>query len=241
MAILNLKIYPIKGLQGMEVNSTQIKANQTLPNDRIMALQLDNEDDSAGWKPKNQLIHSGNTPCLVHLQAKIQYGVIGIYHYGVEQISFDPRNAQELTKANMFFSQYIGQKCHLLQSAPYYTDNKYPQISFQNIASLNKAIQDTGCEVDQYRMRDNILFSGFGAFFEQKLIGKQLSINGVKFQFGIENERCKTTNINLKTAEIDCNFPQALKKAYNNTHCGFFCYAQNDGVISVGDEIIIIN
>jgi uncharacterized protein YcbX len=111
-------------------------------------------------------------------------------------------------------------------------------VSFINLASV-AAIEDAvGAPVDPLRFRGNVHVSGWPAWREFELVGKEIAVgSSARLRVIKRIERCAATNVEPYTGIRDLNIPRALMQSFNHVDCGVYAEVVAPGEIAVGDLI----
>ena len=110
-------------------------------------------------------------------------------------------------------------------------------VSIINLASVAAIETIVGQPVNPLRFRGNLYVSGWPAWHEFDLLGKELTIGGVRLKVVKRIVRCAAVNVDPVTAERDMNIPQALMQMFDHADCGVYAEVITGGTIAAGDSV----
>ena len=95
--------------------------------------------------------------------------------------------------------------------------------------------------INPLRFRGNVYVTGWPAWSELDLVGKELSIGPhARLKVVKRIVRCAATNVDPLTGIRDLNIPKALMRGLGHGDCGIYAEVTAAGEIAAGDEIEII-
>jgi uncharacterized protein YcbX len=114
-------------------------------------------------------------------------------------------------------------------------------VSIINLASV-AAIEDmVGAPVNPLRFRGNVYVEGWPAWSELDLVGKDLRIGrDAKLKTVKRIVRCAATNVDPDTGLRDLEVPQALLRNLQHADCGIYAEVVSGGEIAEGDAIEVL-
>ncbi|HEX7791503.1 MAG TPA: MOSC domain-containing protein, partial [Afipia sp.] len=110
-------------------------------------------------------------------------------------------------------------------------------VSIINLASVSTVETMVGQPVHPLRFRGNLYVSGWPAWHEFDLLGKELTIGDVRLKVIKRIVRCAAVNVDPVTAERDMNIPHALMQMFDHADCGVYAEVIAGGTIATGDSI----
>lgn len=255
--ILSLSSYPIKGLSPQAHRSAKLKTGDGFPGDRLFGFAKANSGfDPAKPQPlpKNRFIVLLQHAKLAGLETAFdpETCILAIATKDTAQMRFDMNTQEGADGASAFFTGLLDLKQeevpffasafpHRFTDASVASTTLMNAISFINLDSVRAFEREIGREVDARRFRGNIVFEGWPAFGELELVGRQFRVGEVRFNILHRTQRCLATEVNPATAERDMKLPNLLKKAYGHFDMGVYAEVLDDGVISVGDPVELID
>lgn len=255
--ILSLSSYPIKGLSPQAHQSAPLKTGDGFPGDRLFGFaKASSGFDPADPKPlpKHNFIVLLQHARLAGLETGFdpETRVLEIRTNDAADMHFDMNTREGADGASAFLTGLLGLKeqevpffasafPHRFTDASVASTTLMNAISFINLDSVRAFEKEIGREVDARRFRGNIVFEGWPAFSELDLVGRHFRVGEVSFNILHRTQRCLATEVNPETAERDMKLPNLLKKAYGHFDMGVYAEVLNDGVISVGDPVELID
>lgn len=225
--IENLWVYPIKGLDGMEVNSIKINEAGTFHHDREYAM-LDPKEDSV---IEDRFDSVGKT-----------FNGKEIDHTHEVTSSFDPETDEltlrmlesgetytldltsERDEASEWFSDFVGEPVELRRKEPpSFIDRPKlgpSVISTGTLEEIASWFDEMTVEGARIRLRPNIEVGGVPAFWEDRFLGDDPSgfeINGTRFEGAEACARCVVPSRDPDTGEPINNFQQRFAEYREET------------------------
>ncbi|MEM5473458.1 MOSC domain-containing protein [Hoeflea sp. AS60] len=254
--ILSLSSYPIKGLSAQGHQKVDLKTGDGFPGDRLFGFAKKNSGfDPADPKPlpKSRFIVLLQHAKLAGLETAFdaQTRMLKIKTSDAPVLEFDMNTEAGTGGASDFLAKLLQLKeeevpffasafPHRFTDASVASTTLMNAISFINMDSVHAFEQEISKEVDARRFRGNIVFEGWPAFSELDMVGRHIRVGEVTFNILHRTQRCLATEVNPETAERDIKLPNLLKKAYGHFDMGVYAEVLNDGAISVGDTIELV-
>ena len=244
--IQSIHFFPIKGLQGFELEDCFLRENQLLDNDRKFALsQSLNHKAATSWLPKSHFKQLVNHPFLAKtrlsliLQNPLTLGIEG------------SREAFNLTDsaAKDAFAKAITNLTNSNESANLnlieaetggFSDTRRQWISIGASASANKLIQRFSLDDSYFRFRLNIWIETKTPFEEFNWVGRKAKIGNAELEFQSPVGRCNAINVSAKTGDITSQLlPQEMRAHFGHSDLGVFARVIKSGKISQTDRLIL--
>ncbi len=162
---------------------------------------------------------------------------------GDEAARGDLRTPEGRGAVERFFAQFCADE---LRGAPKvlhapgfsFSDVAAKVVSIINLASVAAIENVVGVPVDPLRFRGNVYVTGWPAWGEFDLLGREIAIgNGVRLKIVKRIVRCAATNVDPDTGIRDLSIPQTLMQSFGHADCGVYGEVVAAGDIAVGDEI----
>lgn len=250
-AIAELYRYPIKGLSPEALTQAALQPGKTVSGDRSYAI----ENGPIGFDPaapkffqkinflmlmKNERLASLHT----HFDDASQTLSINdggrIVALG-KLTTKEGRAAIETYFAENFADELRGPPKILSSPGYSFSDLAAPVISIINLASVASLEGVIGRTVHPLRFRGNLHVTGWDAWYERGLIGKELKIGNARLKVIDEIVRCAATNVDPVTAERDMEIPKTLMRHFNHNFCGIYAEVTAGGDIVPGDRIEVVD
>ncbi|MFZ0527136.1 MAG: MOSC domain-containing protein [Xanthobacteraceae bacterium] len=242
--------YPVKGLTPEPLARTRLQAGQTVPGDRLYAI----ENGPSGFDPaapsylsKTHFLMLMKNERLATLHASFDqdsHTLIVAYPspQGRSEISADLRTTAGRTKIESFFAAYCADELRgppkILHGAGHsFSDVAKKVVSIINLASVAAVEDMVGAPVNPLRFRANVYVEGWPAWNELDLVGRALKIGGAQLKVVKRIVRCAATNVDPDTGARDLNIPQTLLHTLDHADCGIYAEVMEGGEIAAGDEV----
>lgn len=249
-AITEVYRYPIKGLSPEALKQAALQPGKTVPGDRSYAI----ENGPIGFDPsapkffqkinflmlmKNERLAALRT----HFDDASQ--TLSINDGGRIVALGDLTTAEGRAAIEAYFAENFADALRgppkILSSPGYsFSDLAAPVISIINLASVASLEGVIGRPVNPLRFRGNLHVTGWDAWYERGLIGRELKIGEVRLKVIDEIVRCAATNVDPVTAERDMEIPKTLMRHFDHNFCGIYAEVIAGGQIAPGDNIEIV-
>ena len=262
LIVSELFIYPIKSMGGIALSSATVTNRGFQYDRRWMLVDEQNIFITQRSFPQMALLQVSVTATGLHVQHKITGDAINIPFVpastatSMVQIWNDTCPAQFISDtADKWFSQILSITCRLVfmpdtsnrkVEEAYAVNNEITSLSdgypFLLIgqSSLNDLNSRLAEPLPINRFRPNIVFTGGQAFQEDCL--KHFTINSIHF-YGVKLcSRCQVTTINQDNGVIAKEPLKTLalyRKKNNKVYFGQNLLHQGEGIVQVGDQIIV--
>ncbi len=253
--------YPIKGLTPERLARTTLQAGQTVPGDRLYAI----ENGPSGFDPaspsylskthflmlmKNERLASLRTSFdqdshMLTIEIPTLPSPTSGGRFWETKVCADLRTDAGRAAVERFFAEYCADELRgppkiLHAKGHSFSDVARKVVSIINLASV-AAIEDmVGATVNPLRFRGNVYVQGWPAWSELDLVGKTLSSGGARLKVVKRIVRCAATNVDPLTGIRDLNIPQTLLRNLDHADCGIYAEVIEGGEIAERDEIAII-
>ena len=262
--ISSLYRYPVKGLTGEKLASVELKPGATFPMDRAFALENGPSgfDPAAPtWQPKIKFLCLMRDASIAALTTRYDdaSGTFTVAKNGktlLEARLGDPEGRAALEN---FFQDFMGGdargKIRLLEAPAALPSEARGQrgnvqrhsfsdvakkvvsiINLKSVAALGNSIKRP---VHPLRFRGNLYVSGWPAWSETQLIGRELAIGTARLRVVKMIQRCAATEVDPETAARDIDVPDALYRLTGDDDCGIYAEVLATGRIAEGDRITI--
>ena len=246
MRISDIRQYPVKGLGGVRLDHTVLRAGHFLPGDRQFAItngHPKHDQLPAGtWMQKAFFLQLMKFDVLAELSCTYDGQIVTILRNGEVTVSADPDDPAGIKEFETFFSALTGagldgtpRLTRINEGA--YTDTNAPWISLGGTASVDRFAEVTGTAPDARRFRLNIMLDTADPFEEASLIGHMVRMGGAVLRVVEPVGRCAAIDVDPETAVRGPHYLPAMKLALGHTNLGIFAEIIEGGHIAVGDRI----
>jgi uncharacterized protein YcbX len=245
---------PVKSVSFQSIESSNIKKNLGMANDRIFAFSrgVDNEqskliENNAKERKLNNFLTLKNSPVLNKYNFLYKNEKLTLIDQGKELLTISPDKQEErllITNKLIELESSLTQPITLLKNKdfPFYdtsSSNKvFNSISLINLNSINDFGNKINQKVEFQRFRANFYVEGIDPWEERNWINNIIKINNVSFKVEKNIPRCVAINLTPKT-DIKTNLLGSLKKNYNHFDMGIYLTALENGEVNIGDKLVI--
>ncbi len=240
--------YPVKGLSPEPMPSTRLAVGDTLPGDRLYAIENGpSQFDPAQprYRPKTHYLMLMRNERLAALKTRYETPsrVLTIMHDGREVARGDLGSREGRETIERFFASFCADDLRgppkLLHAPPFsFSDVARRVVSIINLASV-AALEDViGAAIDPLRFRANVYVTGWPAWSELDMVGGEVAIGkGARLKVVKRIVRCAATNVDPDTGVRDLAIPETLQRAYGHSDCGIYGEVVTPGEIAIGDGV----
>jgi uncharacterized protein YcbX len=242
--------YPVKGLSAEKLPGTVLAAGQTVPADRLYAI----ENGPSGFDraapayiPKNRFLMLMRNERLARLDTHFDDAthLLTVRAGGREAARGDLRTPAGRQAIEAFFADFCADELRgppRVLDAPghSFSDVAKKVVSIINLASVADIETLVGAAVDPLRFRANLYVENWPAWREFELIGQTLSVGAqVRLKVVKRIMRCAATNVEPGTGIRDLTIPATLTRSFDHADCGIYAEVIAGGPIAAGDRIDI--
>lgn len=249
--------YPVKGLSPQALPCVRLTPGLTLPADRHYAIENGPSgfDPAApAYLPKHRFLMLMKNERLAALRTDYDEAghLLTITAETRKVAQGDLRTAQGRAEIERFFAAYCADELRgppkiLAAAGGHNFSNMKPPHSFSdvaqravsiiNLASVAAVEAAAGVPVHPLRFRGNLYVSGWPAWHEFELLGKQIAIGDVRLKVVRRTKRCAATNVDPETGIRDLNIPGDLIASFGHADCGIYTEVIAGGDIAIGDPV----
>lgn len=238
--------YPVKGLTPERLSHVELRPGATLPADRMYAIENGPSgfDPAApSYQPKTKFLMLMRDERLAAIDARFDdhSHVLRVRQNGVA-VEGDLRTAQGRAAIERFFADYCAEELRgppkvLAAPGHSFSDVAKKVVSIINLGSVAALEGVVGAPVDPLRFRGNFYVSGWPAWRELDLVGRELAIGDARLRVMKRIVRCAATNVDPVTAARDMNIPKTLMQTFGHADCGIYAEVTAGGEIAAGDTL----
>ncbi len=243
--------YPIKGLSPEPLERAALAPGQTIPGDRLYAI----ENGPSGFDPvkrpylsKQHFLMLMKNERLAGLRTEFddKTHTLTITSPSSELIRADLRTAEGRAAIERFFADYCADELRgppriLHADGHSFSDVARKVVSIINLASVAAVEDMVGAPVDPLRFRGNVYVEGWKAWSELDQVGKELAIGrNARLKVVKRIVRCAATNVDPGTGIRDLEIPKALMHHLGHGDRGIYAEVVAGGEIAAGNAIEIV-
>ena len=240
--------YPIKGLSPEPLERTELAVHETLPGDRLYAI----ENGPSGFdpaaprhQPKQRYLMLMRNERLARLRTRFDHAnhTLAVEAQGREAVRGDLRTPEGRAAIERFFAVFCADE---LRGAPKvlhapgfsFSDVAHKMVSIINLASVSAVEGAVGRPVHPLRFRGNVYVTGWPAWHEFDLVGREIAV-GKRARLKIIKPivRCAATNVDPDTGMRNLSIPDTLLRSFGHTDCGVYGEVVEAGDIARGDDL----
>jgi MOSC domain-containing protein len=239
--------YPVKGLSPQALQRVRLEPGQTLPADRLYAV----ENGPSGFDPahpayfpKIRFLMLMRNERLASLRTDYdeQSHTLSIRWQGREAARGDLRTAEGRAAIERFLADYCADELRgpprvLYGAGHSFSDVAKKVVSIINLASVAEVEIVAGAAVDPLRFRGNVYVAGWPAWHEFDLLGQEIAMGGVRLKVVKRIVRCAATEVDPDTGMRDLAIPRTLMDRFGHADCGVYAEVIADGEVAVGDPV----
>jgi uncharacterized protein YcbX len=242
--------YPVKGLTPEPMRHVSLEVGATLPGDRRYAIENGpSRFDPAEprYQPKTHYLMLMRNERLAALKTRFDAPsrTLVIAVEGREAVRGDLGTAPGRAAIERFFADFCRDELRgpprLLQAPGFsFSDVARKVVSIINLASV-AALEDViGAAIDPLRFRGNIYVTGWPAWHELDLVGREIALGAdARLRVVKRIVRCAATNVDPETGIRDLAIPDALQRAYGHADCGIYAEVVRPGEVAGGDRVSV--
>ena len=246
-AVQSIYRYPVKGLSPDPAAKVSMAVGGTLPGDRLYAIEngpTGFDPAHPAYFPKQRFLMLMRNERLAALKTEYDDAthMLVIHHKGREAArgdlgTADGRAAVEAFMASFCADELNGPPRVLYGDGHSFSDVARKVVSIINLASVAAVEALIGRPVDPLRFRANLYVTGWPAWRELDLLGRELTVGGVRLKVVKRIVRCAATNVDPQTGARDMEIPPTLMRTFNHMDCGIYAEVIGAGDIAVGDAV----
>jgi uncharacterized protein YcbX len=111
-------------------------------------------------------------------------------------------------------------------------------VSIINLASVAAVENAVGRPVNPLRFRGNVYVTGWPAWHEFELVGREIALGeSARLKIIKPIVRCAATNVDPDTGMRDLSIPDTLMRSFGHADCGVYAEVVEAGDIALGDDL----
>ncbi len=246
-AVQSIYRYPVKGLSPQALQRVLLKPGQTLPADRLYAVEngpCGFDPAHPAYFPKIRFLMLMRNERLAALRTDYdeENHTLTITWERRQAARGDLRDPEGRATIERFLADYCADE---LRGAPRvlygeghsFSDVAKKVVSIINLASVAAVESALGAAVNPLRFRGNVYVSGWPAWHEFDLLDRELSIGGARLKVVKRIVRCAATEVDPDTGIRDLTIPRTLMDTFGHADCGVYAEVIAGGEMAVGDRL----
>ena len=240
--------YPVKGLSPEPLARTQLQVMETLPADRLYAI----ENGPSGFEPaaprhqpKQRYLMLMRNERLARLRTRFydMSHTLTIEMEGREAARGDLRTSEGRAAIEAFFAGFCADELRgpprVLHAPGFsFSDVARKVVSIINLASVATIEDVVGRPVHPLRFRGNVYVTGWPAWREFDFVGQEITVaRRARLRVIKRIVRCAATNVDPDIGIRDLSIPDTLMRSFGHADCGVYGEVVEGGDIAVGDEL----
>lgn len=241
--------YPVKGLSAEPLQGAELAVGGTIAGDRIYAV----ENGPSGFDPaapryvpKQRYLMLMRNERLAMLRTRFEHAshTLVIEAEGREAARGDLRTPAGSAAIERFLAAFCADELRgppkVLHAPGFsFSDVARKVLSIINLGSVAAVETAVGAPVHPLRFRGNLYVSGWPAWREFDLVGREIAIGlGARLRIVKRIVRCAATNVDPDTGIRDLSVPATLMRSFGHADCGVYGEVVKAGEIAVGDQVI---
>jgi uncharacterized protein YcbX len=246
-AVKSLYRYPVKGLSPQALARTRLAPGQTVPADRLYAIEngpCGFDPGQPAYFPKVRFLMLMRNERLAALRTDYdeESHTLTIRWERQEAARGDLRSAEGRAAIERFFASYCADELRgppkvLFGEGHSFSDVAKKVVSIINLASVAAVETAIGAPVNPLRFRGNIYVEGWPAWHEFDLIGRELAVGGAQLKVVKRIQRCAATEVDPDTGIRDLPIPRTLMQSFGHADCGVYAEVMAGGDVAIGDPL----
>ncbi|OCX60434.1 hypothetical protein BFP70_17640 [Thioclava sp. SK-1] len=239
--------HPIKSIGVEQIESASLSEGRALPFDRVWAVTHAKTKTVAGqWGAKINYVIGRSGPALMQVKAAQQKdGTWRLTHPDHNDLIVDPDHGADqlrlLDWLRALWPETLPQPTGVVRAAAQpLADQETEYLSLIGEGSLQDVSDRAGMALDRDRFRANLWVSGWEAFAEFDLIGRDIRIGQAILRPEKRIGRCRATDADPQTGRRDIDMLKTLNGLYGHTDLGVFCTVIRAGQITRNDQVEIM-
>jgi uncharacterized protein YcbX len=240
--------YPVKGLSPEALQRTVLSARQTVPGDRIYAI----ENGPSGFNPENPAYLPKQRFLMLMRNARLAElrtafdetnHVLTIRSENRIAAQGDLRTPEGRMAIERFFAEFCADELRgppkvLRAEGHSFSDVSRKVVSIINLATVAELENAAGSAVHPLRFRGNLHVEGWPAWHEFDLLNRTIAIGAnARLKVVKRIARCAATEVDPETGIRDLPIPRTIMDSYGHADCGVYAEVIGGGPIAVGDAV----
>ena len=246
-AVQSLYRYPVKGLSPQALQRVRLEPGQTLPADRLYAV----ENGPCGFDPEHPayfpkirflMLMRNERLAALHADYDEESHSLSIRWQGREAARGDLRMSEGRATVERFLAEYCADELRgpprvLYGEGHSFSDVAKKVVSIINLASVAAVESAAGAPVNPLRFRGNLYVEGWPAWHEFDLLDREITIGSARLKVVKRIVRCAATEVDPDTGIRDLDIPRTLMDTFGHADCGVYAEVVEGGEVAIGNRI----
>jgi uncharacterized protein YcbX len=239
--------YPVKGLSPQPLPRVALKPGQTLPADRLYAIEngpTGFDPENPAYFPKQRFLMLMRNERLAALRTEFDEAThrLTVRQDGRVAAEGDLRTPAGRAAVERFFAEYCADELRgppkvLFGNGHSFSDVAKKVVSIVNLASVAAVETAVGAAVDAVRFRANVYVEGWPAWHEFDLLGREIVAGTARLKVVKRIVRCAATEVDPQLGIRDLPIPATLQRVFEHGDCGVYAEVIEGGEIAPGDSV----
>lgn len=240
--------YPVKGLSPEPLNEVELSPGETLPGDRIYAVENGSgrfKPDDPKYLPKINFLMLMRNERLAMLDTRFDpsNNILTIFRDGRQVVSGDLSTQLGRMMVEQFLAGFVRQE--KLRGSPHivhapghsFSDVSTKCLHMVNLASLREVERVAARTIDPLRFRANIYLDGLPPWREFDWLEREISIGECRLKIFKRTVRCAATNVDPRSGARDMAIPALLERNWGHSDFGVYARVIEGGLLAQGDVV----
>ena len=250
-SLSQIKIYPIKGLRGHELQRATLLERNGIVGDREYAITSDAEFDGSVWRNSRTFLINAVNDGLLKIDVVWKGTIFSLVKPNGQAISFNSETLGEIESFNSRLPAWLSDivpgisaprlvKRQMSMVPPAMWDFPDSEMSLLNLETLQALAKAIGHNLDIDRFRGNLVIQGLPAWSEFGLVGKRCRLGDAELEFLRPMRRCAATEVNPNTGLRDISVHKRLIEHFGHGYFGVYARVAKSGEVRSGDRLVNI-
>ena len=240
--------YPVKGLSGEALARTTLTPGDTVPGDRVYAIENGGgrfDANAPRHLPKIHFLMLMRDERLATLRSKFEDSThtLTILRDGKQVARGELSTALGRRLIEQFFAAYMKRE---LRGSPKivhahghsFSDVAAKCVHIVNLASVRELERTLGRPVDPLRFRANLYLDGLAPWAEFGWIDREIGLGNSTLGVFARTTRCEATNVDPARGVRDMALPAHLQRTWGHQDFGIYARVMSGAEITIGAPVI---
>ncbi|HXE68688.1 MAG TPA: MOSC domain-containing protein [Hyphomicrobiaceae bacterium] len=241
--------YPVKGLSGEALTRTTLTPGDTVPGDRIYAIENGGgrfDANAPRHLPKIHFLMLMRDERLAALQSKFEDSThtLSVLRDGKQVARGQLSTAIGRRLIEQFFAAYMHSELRGPPKIVHAEGHSFSDVAAKclhivNLASVRDLERTLSRPVNPLRFRANLYLDGLKPWVECDWLNKHIDVGPVRLAPFARTGRCEATNVDPATGARDLAIPAQLLRTWGHTEFGIYARVVEGGELTPGMGVVI--